>query len=112
MNGVVQGIIQVLNVLAMIVPVLLGTGFLVKYLPFMRNLSNQAIPLLNAVLAFLGLFAVPAAHAGVFDGLGEVFTVPAKAAAAFLISGLASWLHDRFLKGLLPAGPQPTAAGK
>lgn len=100
--------VKILEILALIVPILIGSGALVKYLPFLRNLSNQLIPLLNSAVAFFMLFATPTASAGIFDSLGGVLSFPAKAAASVLLSYLSSAIHDRFLKGWLPAGPRPT----
>jgi hypothetical protein len=107
-----DAVIKILNVLAMLVPVLLGTGIIVKYVPFLKGLSNQLIPLLNAIIAFLALFgggAAPA-QAGIFGDVGSVFAWPAKAAAAVLISLLTSKIYDKFLKGITPPPLTPAPA--
>ena len=102
---------NIINWLAMIVPMLLATGYIAKYVPFLRNFSNKAIPLMNAVIAFLTMFGgtVAVAEAGIFGDIGTFLSVPAKGIAALLVAGATSWVHDRFLKPLLPPGPKPTA---
>jgi len=100
---------NLLKWLGMVVPFLLTTGYIAKYVPFLRKLSNDAIPLLNAGIAFLTLFGgtVAVAEAGIFGGLGTFLSIPAKAFAALLVAGCTSWVHDKFLKKLLPVGPKP-----
>ena len=103
---------NILNWLAVIVPMLLATGYITKYVPFLRNLSNSAIPLLNALIAFLTLFGgtVAVAEAGIFGDIGTFLSVPAKMVAAGLVSYLTSAVfHDRLFKPLLPKGPKPVA---
>lgn len=98
---------QILTFLGIIMPGLLGTGFLVKYLPLLRNISNKFIPILNACITFLALFSTPAANAGIFDTIGHTFTIPAKIAASVLISYWTSKIYDKYLADVVPRGPQP-----
>lgn len=98
---------QILSLLGLIMPMLLGTGFLVKYLPFLRNVSNKTIPILNAIITFLTLFAVPEAQGGVFDSIGKALTIPAKITASILISYFTSKIYDKYLGDIMPQGPQP-----
>ena len=97
--------IQILNALGMIVPIILGVGIGQKYLPWIRNLTNETIPLVNSVLAFLMAFGVPTAHAGLLGDIGKILSVPGQIAASVLVSYLSSAIHDKFLKGWLPASP-------
>jgi hypothetical protein len=101
--------VKILNALAMLVPVLLASGLIVKYVPFLKNLSNQIIPLLNAAIAFLALFGGGAAtaHASFLGDIGGFLSLPAKAMASILVSYLTSVLYDKVLKPILPPGAQP-----
>lgn len=98
-------VIQILNGLAMLVPILLGTGLIVKYVPFLKGLSNQLIPLLNALITFFVAFGGGAtvAHAGFFGDLGHAVSMPARAAASILVAGVASWVYEKYLRGPLDA---------
>jgi len=99
---------QILDAMAIIVPLLIGTGLLNKYLPFMRNVSNNLTPWLNAAIAFFALFGTPVAHAGILGTVGDALNLPAKIVASFLLSYWTSKFYDKFLSPLLPPGPMPT----
>lgn len=99
---------QVLSSLAIVMPMLIGAGLLNKYLPFLRNVSNQLTPWFNTAIAFLALFGATPAHASLLGDVGHVFSFPAKITASFLISYLTSKLYDKFGDPHLPPGPQPT----
>lgn len=96
-------VVKILNTVATLVPVLVGTGLLVKYLPWLRKLSNSLIPLLNALIVFFGAFGVDEAHAGLLGSIGGQFTFLGKAAAALVVSGMASWVYEKYLRGPLDA---------
>jgi hypothetical protein len=102
-------LIQVLNGLAMTMPVLLAVGAGWKYLPVLRNYTNSVIPLLNAVVAFLVAFGggVTPAHAGLLGDVGKALSLPAQMVASVLLSWVTSSIYDRFLKGVTPPTPVP-----
>lgn len=99
-----DAVIDILNKLAPLVGILVGSGLLVKYLPFMRKVSNTLIPLLNALIVFFGAFggAAPApAHAGIFGDIGNTLGFGGKAVASLFLSATVSWLYDRHLNPIL-----------
>lgn len=100
-------IVDVLNKLALIVPVLLTIGAGWKYLPFVRKVTNEVIPILNAFVAFLLAFGggTGTAHAGLLSDIGNVLNIPGQIVVSFLLSYLTSAIHDKFLKGLEPPSP-------
>jgi len=103
----VDEIIKIINTIGTIIPVLLAVGAGWKYLPVVRNLTNEIIPLLNALIAFLMAFGGGAtvAHAGLLGDLGHALSLPGQLAASVLLSYLTALIHDKFLKGLTPASP-------
>jgi hypothetical protein len=101
-------VIQILNGLALIVPVLLAVGVGWKYLPVVKHFVNEGvIPILNALVTFFLAFGggATAAHAGFFGDLGHILSVPGQMVASVLISYLTSRLHDKFLKPITPQSP-------
>lgn len=105
---------QIASLLAALTPILtflVGTGLVYKYLPWLKNLPNALIPVINAVLAFLAIFSGPApANASIFGDLAHALSFPAKAAGSFLLSGAASIVYETFIRpwlekaGIYPAG--------
>lgn len=100
-------IIQILNWLGTSMPILLAVGAGWKFLPIARKYTNEVIPLLNAVVAFLIAFGGGAqpAQAGFLGDLGRGLVVPGQIAGAVLLSWFTSWVHDKFLKGITPPSP-------
>jgi len=108
--------IDIINKLALIVPILLAVGAGWKYLPVVKNWTNELIPLINAVVAFLVAFGGGAgtAHAGIMGDVGKALSVPGQIMAAALLSYLTSLIHDKLLGGISPPSPgtRPSAAAK
>lgn len=96
---------QIAAMLASIAPILsflVGTGLVYKYVPWLAKLPNMLIPFLNALIAFLGVFAGPApAHAGVFGDFVHALSFPAKVAGSMFLSVVASSIYEAFLRGPL-----------
>jgi hypothetical protein len=90
-------IVEVLNALAPIVGILVGTGLFVKYVPFMKNVSNQLIPLLNAVIAFLTVF-VPAADASIFGQIGKTLSGAGSALGSVALAAMAHHVYEFVLR--------------
>src|SRR5689334_3951682 len=107
-------ITEILNKLALVVPILLAVGAGWKYLPMVRNLTNQVIPILNALVAFLVAFGggTSVAHAGIFGSIGAALNLPAQIMGSVLLSYLTSLIHDKFLKGITPASPATAKAAQ
>ncbi len=107
-------VIEIVNKLALIVPILLAVGAGWKYLPVVKNLTNEVIPLLNAVIAFLVAFGGGAgtAHAGIMGDIGKALSLPGQLMGAVLLSYLTSLLHDKLFGGISPPSPgtRPPAA--
>jgi hypothetical protein len=99
---------QVFNFLAMIVPILLASGFINKYVPLFQKISNDWTPIFNAIIAFLAMFGTPVAHAGIFGDVKSALDMPAKMVAACVISYFTSKFSDKFLHPLLPPGASPS----
>lgn len=97
-----NSVIDVINGLAPLVAVLMGTGFFVKYVPFMKNVSNQLIPLFNALIALFVAFGGTAsvAHAGFFGDLGHQLTLAGRVMASAGVAVLASGIYERYIKPL------------
>jgi hypothetical protein len=95
---------QIASMLAALTPimtVLVGMGLATKYLPFMAKLPNVLIPFLNAVIAFLAVFAGPApAHAGIFGDFVHALSFPAKAMGSLFLSVAARQVYETFLRGI------------
>jgi hypothetical protein len=100
-------LIKIINTIGTIVPVLLAVGAGWKYLPVVRNITNEVIPLLNALIAFLMAFGggVATAHAGLLGDIGKALSLPGQMALSVLLSYLTSMIHDKFMKGLTPPSP-------
>lgn len=107
--------IDIINKLALIVPILLVVGAGWKYLPVVKNWTNEVIPLINAVVAFLVAFGggTGTAHAGIMGDIGKALSLPGQMMAATLLSYLTSLIHDKLFGGISPPSPgtrQPAAA--
>jgi hypothetical protein len=90
-------IIGVLNALAPLVALLVGTGLLYKYVPFLAKLPNLLIPFLNALIAFVTAF-VPPVQAGIFGGLVHQVSLGARVVGALAVSALASGIYEVYLR--------------
>jgi len=103
----------ILNKLALVVPILLAVGAGWKYLPVVRNLTNQVIPILNALVAFFLAFGggTQVAHASIFGDIAKALSLPAQIMGSVLLSYLTSLIHDKFLKGITPDSPATAKAG-
>jgi len=97
-----NSVVDILNGIAPLIAVLMGTGFFVKYVPFMSKVSNQLIPLLNALIAFFAAFGGTAtvAHAGFFGDLGHQLSIAGRIVASTAVAVLASGLYDRYCRPL------------
>ena len=94
-------IVSVLNTLAPLVGILLGQGFAIKYLPFLKKVSNSFIPLLGAITAYLTMFGASTAHAGILGDIVHQFGFPAKLFLSVLISHGTSKMHDTIFRQAL-----------
>lgn len=96
---------QIASMLAALTPimtVLVTMGLVTKYLPFMSKVPNAVIPLLNAVIAFLAVFAGPApAHAGVIGDFVHSLGLGAKIAGSLFLSVAAGSVYETFLRPVL-----------
>lgn len=98
---------DVLNAIAPLMGLLLGTGAFVKWMPFMKKVSNDLIPLLNGIVAFLALFGASTANASIFGSIAHEFGLPAKILLALVVSGLTSKIHDKMLKNVVDGALKP-----
>lgn len=98
---------EILNKLALVVPILLAVGAGWKYLPVVRKWTNEVIPVLNSLVAFLVAFGggTATAHASIFGDIGKALSLPAQLMGSVLLSYLTSLIHDKFLKGITPESP-------
>jgi hypothetical protein len=90
-------IIGVLNALAPLVALLVGTGLLYKYVPFLAKLPNLLIPFLNALIAFVTAF-VPPVQAGIFGDLVQHVGIGARIVGSLAVSALASGIYEVYLR--------------
>jgi hypothetical protein len=100
---VLEAIAKGMATLTPILVVLVGTGVIYKYVPFLAKLPNVLIPFLNAVIAFIGVFAggpAPAQASVVGDALHGLGMV-AKIGGSLAIAGIASGFYEVFLRGPL-----------
>lgn len=92
----------------------LVVGVIYKFVPALRNLSNQMIPLLTAATAFLVHALGPAeAHAGILSGVAGTFGgIFLPVVRATVDSIVAKWVNEHMLRGALDAAgwrkPIPT----
>lgn len=95
-----DNIVSLLNGLAPLVALLMGTGFFIKYVPFMKNVSNKLIPLLNALIALFVAFGgtAPVAHAGIFGDLGHQLSLMGRIVASTAVAVFASGLYERYIR--------------
>ena len=100
-------VIEIINKLALLVPILLVVGAGWKYLPVVKNWTNEVIPLLNALVAFFVAFGGGAgsAHAGIMGDIGKALSLPGQIMGAALLSYLTSLLHDKLFGGISPPSP-------
>lgn len=93
---------QIASMLAALTPimtVLVGMGLVTKYAPFMQKIPNAVIPLLNAVIAFLMVFAGPApAHAGILGDFVHGLGAGAKVAGSLFLSVGARQIYESFFR--------------
>jgi hypothetical protein len=96
---------QIANTLAALTPImaiLVSTGLVAKYVPFLAKIPNILIPFLNAVIAFFAVFQGPApANAGIFGDLAHGLGFGAKAAGSLFLASLASCVYEVFIRGPL-----------
>jgi hypothetical protein len=94
-------VVNLVNMLAPLLSMLVGTGLAVKYLPFLKWFPNEAIKLLNAFLVFFVALggAVPApAHAGILGSVANELGMIGKIGISFAVSGMASWFYEKHLR--------------
>lgn len=82
---------------------MVAVGIVVKYVPAFRKVSNQTIPYINVVLAFLVQILAPqAANAGIPGAVGLATVGVADAVVkSFVHSILARQLYEGFLRAVL-----------
>jgi len=105
--NVLDEIAKALAALAPVMALLVGTGIVYKYVPFLAKLPNLLIPFLNALIAFIGVFAGgPApAEAGIFGDFVHSLSFGAKAMGSMVISIFASSIYEVFIRtGMEKAG--------
>lgn len=95
-------VISIINGLAPLVALLMGTGLFVKYVPFMGRISNKLIPLFNSLIAFFGAFGGTAAvaHAGIFGDLGHELSLVGRLTASTAVALFASGLYEHYVRPL------------
>ena len=91
-------IISVLMALTPLVTVLVGTGLVYKYAPFMAKLPNMLIPFLNALIAFLTAFGPAPAEAGIFGDIVGKLSLGAKIVGSLAVSALATGIYEAYLR--------------
>lgn len=98
--SVFDTVANLLNVLTPWVSVLVGTGLLTKYAPFMKWLPNELIKPLNALIIFLGALggAVTPAHAGIFNDIIGQVGIFGKLGLSIVVSSMASWTYEKWLR--------------
>jgi len=101
-STLLDGISGLLAALTPLFGLLVTTGLLYKYLPWLKNWPNFLIPFLNSVITFLTVFNGPAvAHAGIFGDFFRVLSFPAKAAGSMLLSAAASLFFETYIRPIL-----------
>lgn len=94
---------QISSTLAALTPImalLVGTGVVYKYVPFLAKLPNLLIPFLNALIAFLAVFSGPTpAQAGIFGDFAHGLGFGAKLAGSMFLSVAARQIYETFLRG-------------
>lgn len=87
-------------------------GLLYTRLPALKNLSNAAVPWINAVLYVVGTYVLPGvAHASVGGDVSHAAGFMWRVAMGAWTSALTSLLYDKFLKAPIDAKlpvPVPT----
>jgi hypothetical protein len=96
-----DGVIAFLNNQQYAILAAMAVGILVKYLPFLKGVSNEGIPFLAALTAWVtNVFGAPEVQAGVLGGvlggIGGIF-VPVIDAA------VSKFVHETLLRGLWKA---------
>ena len=103
--GMQDQIVNVIEKLTMLLPVLLLVGAGWKFLPKLRNIANEVvIPVLNAVITFLVAFAGPV-EAGLFGDIGKGLSTAAAAACSLGFAAFVAVIHDKYIKPLTPPSP-------
>lgn len=95
-----DSIIGVLTTLTPLVAILVGTGLVYKYVPWLAKLPNVLIPFLNALIAFVTAF-VPPAEAGIFGDIVGHLSVGARVVGSLAVSALASGIYEVYLRPTL-----------
>lgn len=95
-----DSIIHVLTALTPLVAILVGTGLVYKYVPWLAKLPNILIPFLNALIAFVTAF-VPPAQAGIFGDIAHGLSVQARIVGSLAVSALASGIYEVYLRPTL-----------
>jgi hypothetical protein len=94
-------IINLLNTLGPLVGILVSTGLVVKYVPWLKWFPNEGIKVLNAFIVFIGYLGglSPApAHAGIFGDIAGQLGIVGKIAGSFVVSSMASWFYEHHLR--------------
>ena len=93
-----EQVISVLTSLTPLVAMLVGTGLVYKYVPFLAKLPDMLIPLLNALIAFLTAFGPAPAEAGILGVAVAKLGLGAKIVGSLMISALASGLYEVYVR--------------
>jgi predicted transcriptional regulator len=103
---VVDQIRDILEKLALLFPILVAVGGGWTWLPKVRKLANDVvIPVMNAIITFLVVFAGPV-QAGLFDSvLGRTLSTGAGIVLSMVYSASVSLVYDKFVKPALPKTP-------
>lgn len=102
-----DSIINVLTALTPLVAILVGTGLVYKYLPWLAKLPNVLIPFLNALIAFVTAFtlvpgdSVPKAEAGIFGDIVGHIGLGARVVGSLAVSALASGIYEVYIRPTL-----------
>lgn len=96
---------RIASLMAALTPILsflVGTGLVLKYVPFLAKLPNFLIPFLNTLIAFLAVFNGPApANAGIFGDFVHSLSLPAKTMGSVLLAAGARALYETYLRPVL-----------
>ena len=95
-----DSIIGVLTGLTPLVAILVGTGLVYKYVPWLAKLPNILIPFLNALIAFVTAF-VPKAEAGILGDAFHSISLGARIVGSLAVSALASSVYEIYLRPTL-----------
>ena len=104
MEALLKQVADLLVALTPIVALLSGTGLLVKYVPWLKNVPNWAIPFLNVLIGFVTAFGATPAHAGFLSGVVPQLGLLGKGVLSFALSGVATIVYETFLRHPLEQG--------